>query len=391
MSSFQAHALRNTPSLSSQTAHGMEMNSDGLGGANHSVINPSISDFRPRTLKYKETSLRNPEVSLGMLGSVLFHALIAFILLYNASSSRPVLVNEAKNEPGQQLPVVSPLPAQPEIIKAVSVNSQEVKEAVNRLKQERDKAEQAAIAHQQQLQRQAAAAQQQRVQEEKRLKQLQEESEKLAIARKKQLEKEQEHLKQLALQKEQEKQHLEAMKQENAALQKKQQEEAKKLADLKQKQAAEQEVANKAAAEKKKIEQARAEKERAEKAAVAAQEAVKRQEAAARQSQIDAANQARVAGEVDKYKALIIDAISRQWILPDSVDRNLSSQFRIRLAPDGGVLEVSLTRSSGDPILDRSAQTAIYKASPLPVPVDPVTFNLFREISLTVRPENIRG
>ena len=54
-------------------------------------------------------------------------------------------------------------------------------------------------------------------------------------------------------------------------------------------------------------------------------------------------------------------------------------------------MEVSLIRSSGDPILDRSAQTAIYKASPLPVPADPTTFNLFREISLTVRPENVRG
>jgi len=69
----------------------------------------------------------------------------------------------------------------------------------------------------------------------------------------------------------------------------------------------------------------------------------------------------------------------------------MSSQFRIRLAPDGMVLQVSLTRSSGDPLLDRSAQTAIYKASPLPVPTDAETFNLFRDISLTVRPEQVRG
>lgn len=53
--------------------------------------------------------------------------------------------------------------------------------------------------------------------------------------------------------------------------------------------------------------------------------------------------------------------------------------------------EVTLTRSSGDPLLDRSAQTAIYKASPLPVPTDSETFNLFRDISLTVRPEQVRG
>lgn len=94
---------------------------------------------------------------------------------------------------------------------------------------------------------------------------------------------------------------------------------------------------------------------------------------------------------MDKYKALIVNAIGRNWILPENVDSTLSSQFRIRLAPDGMVLEVSLTRSSGDPLLDRSAQTAIYKASPLPVPTDPDTFNLFRDISLTVRPEQVRG
>lgn len=86
-----------------------------------------------------------------------------------------------------------------------------------------------------------------------------------------------------------------------------------------------------------------------------------------------------------------MNAIGRNWILPENVDSSLSSQFRIRLAPDGMVLEVTLTRSSGDPLLDRSAQTAIYKASPLPVPADAETFNLFRDISLTVRPEQVRG
>ena len=52
---------------------------------------------------------------------------------------------------------------------------------------------------------------------------------------------------------------------------------------------------------------------------------------------------------------------------------------------------MSLIRSSGDPILDRSAQLAIYKASPLPVPHDLVAFNIFKDINLTVRPVNARG
>ena len=94
---------------------------------------------------------------------------------------------------------------------------------------------------------------------------------------------------------------------------------------------------------------------------------------------------------MNKYKALILTAISRQWILPENANSALSSQFRIRLAPNGEVLSVSLIRSSGDPILDRSAQLAIYKASPLPVPHDLVAFNIFKDINLTVRPVNARG
>jgi colicin import membrane protein len=88
---------------------------------------------------------------------------------------------------------------------------------------------------------------------------------------------------------------------------------------------------------------------------------------------------------------MIVNAIGRQWILPENVDSSLSSKFRIRLARDGTVMEVSLMVSSGDAVLDRSAQTAIYKASPLPVPADTETFELFRDISLTVKPENVRG
>ena len=346
-------------------------------GVNVPVINPSISPMRPRPPKYPDMSWRNPHFRIGVIGSFLFHLIVAFLLFYDASSPRAVLINESKNEPGPISPHVSPTTAQPEIIKAVSVNSEEVNQMVNRLKQQHAEQQQAEKTHQQQLARLAQAAIEQRVQEEKRLKQLKDESEKIAIARKKQLEEQQQHLKQLALQKAQETKRLQAMKHQQEVL-KQQQEEAKKLAGLQQKQAAE---------------EARAAKEHAEKerAALAAADAFKRQEAAAHQAQLDSANQARTAGIVDKYKALIIDAISRQWILPENVNQNLSSQFRIRLAPDGGVLEVSLIRSSGDPILDRSAQTAIYKASPLPVPGDPSTFNLFRDISLTVRPENIRG
>jgi colicin import membrane protein len=148
-------------------------------------------------------------------------------------------------------------------------------------------------------------------------------------------------------------------------------------------------IAEKARAEKVKADLAQA-KIAKEKAEHEKADLEQKRQAQALASQ-NAAQQARIAGEVNKYKALIVNAIGRNWILPENVDSTLSSQFRIRLAPDGMVLEVTLTRSSGDSLLDRSAQTAIYKASPLPVPSDTATFNMFRDISLTVRPEQIRG
>lgn len=308
----------------------------------------------------------------AFLAAIILHCCLAFLLLTDSSTQRPVLVKDTVNEPGQMMPIEQ-AENKPDIVKAVSVDSKQVMETVNRLKEERAQQARTEKARQQALEKQAEMARKERILEQQRLAKLKDESAKLAIARKKAIEEEQKHLKQLALQKEQESKRLEALKAKQQELEKKQLQESERLAELKKKQQAQ--------------EQSHLDQQRAEQEA----EATKQRQAAQQQAAANAAKQARVAGEVDKYKALIVNAISSRWILPENVDKGLSSQFRIRLAPDGAVLEVSLTRSSGDPILDRSAQTAIYKASPLPVPGDAETFNLFRDISLTVRPENVRG
>jgi colicin import membrane protein len=94
-------------------------------------------------------------------------------------------------------------------------------------------------------------------------------------------------------------------------------------------------------------------------------------------------------GVVNKYKALIQQAISDRWLVPSGVDKKLSSELLIRLAPGGLVLDVQITRSSGDVSLDRSARDAVFKASPLPVPADSDEFNQFRQFVLKVKPQNI--
>ena len=308
--------------------------------------------------------------------AILMHVSLVVLLLSESHHDRPVLKAEARNEAGQSSPLpVTPTPVQP--IQAVSVDNQEIMKTVSRLKNERARVAQAEQNRQRALTQQMEQARQQRVHEQQRLESLKREAAALAIAQKKKLIEEEEHLKALAQKKIQEEKRLTEMKQEQDKLQKKQLEQ-KKIAELEKKKADDLARANAARANQAKAELAKA-------------EALQKQQAASQQAILDAANAARVAGEVDKYKALIITAISQQWILPQNADRSMSSQFRIRLAPNGSVLEVSLTRSSGDAILDRSAQSAIYKASPLPVPNDPTTFNLFRDISLTVRPINARG
>lgn len=290
--------------------------------------------------------------------------LAIFLILFTESTSSPaVLQLDARAQVGEAIEK-----PQSEPVKAVTVDQREIQETITRIKEERARKEQQETARQERLEHQIKQAKEERLKEQQRLKQLKEEVDKVALARKKQIEEEKRRLKQLAEEKEKESKRLAELKKQKETLQaqqdaiRKKQEEEKRLAELNKK---------------------KAEQEAETKRLAAAEREKSAREAAARQAQI--------AGEVNKYKALIVNAISRQWILPENVDSSLSSQFRIRLAPDGMVLDVHLIRSSGDSVLDRSAQTAIFKASPLPVPTETEAFNLFRDISLTVRPEQVRG
>jgi colicin import membrane protein len=338
--------------------------------------------------------------SKALAAAILLHILVGFFLIYESHSSRPALTPEVKNEAGD--PNVMDTAKPQEIVKAVSIDKSEVMDTVNRLKQERAQVIKQEQAHQKALAAEASRAKAERLREQQKLVKLKQEAAQLAAKKQKELQEEKKHLAELALQKAEEKKRLEALKKERLQQDKEQQVEKQKLeklaAETKKREQADLEAKNAreklAVAEKKVAAEADALKKKlAEEERLKAQNARAAEEASAREAQAanEAQQRAKMSGEVDRYKALIINAISQRWILPENVDSSLSSQFRIRLAPDGAVLEVSLTRSSGDPILDRSAQSAIYKASPLPVPNDPSIFSIFREISLTVRPENVRG
>jgi colicin import membrane protein len=153
----------------------------------------------------------------------------------------------------------------------------------------------------------------------------------------------------------------------------------KLLAELKKKELQQKKVKQKA------IEQAFAQelKEQAEKS-------LAKQLLEEEQRTATAAGAAKARGEVNKYKALILQAIGRRWLVPMGADKKLYSQLLIRLAPDGSVMDVQITKSSGDIALDHSARDAVFKASPLPVPSEAVAFDQFRQFVLKVRPENIK-
>ena len=199
-------------------------------------------------------------------------------------------------KPGRQTEIVAEnsLDANkaPESIQAVSVDSQAVEETINQLRQERENKQKAEIEHQQSVQRQLAMAEQKRLQEQRNLEKLKKESARLAAA---------EQQKRLA-----EKAALQALEKQKML-------QEKHLADLKQEAVHQQKLA--ALQQKLSAEQAHQAAQKAQ-AAAAQASAVKKTPEPGKLS-------AAMAGEVNKYKALIIQAISQHWILPDQVNHQL--------------------------------------------------------------------
>jgi colicin import membrane protein len=64
--------------------------------------------------------------------------------------------------------------------------------------------------------------------------------------------------------------------------------------------------------------------------------------------------------------------VRQNWVLePGFRQQRLEAEVEVELGPTGEVLEVEVTRRSGNPWYDESVERAIRKASPLPAPVEP--------------------
>jgi colicin import membrane protein len=127
-----------------------------------------------------------------------------------------------------------------------------------------------------------------------------------------------------------------------------------------------------AAKKKREDEKRRVEEERARKEAEKARE----EAASARQKLIDAF--------VNQIKAKIRGRAN----VPDTVSGKPSVQVRIRILPGGEVLDITVTRSSGNRVYDTAIERAIRSASPLPVPeANSELFPQFRDLILNIEHE----
>lgn len=263
--------------------------------------------------------------------SLSLHAIVLLLLLVSFSwSSPPIIVNKGNK-----------------IVHAVAVDSTQVDKIVKDLKQQQQAKAAAEDAKQKHLVEQAKAAEKKRVDEQKQLEALK----KQQVELQKQKTSEAEALKKLKAEQAQQSKQLEELKEQQKALQEKE-------------KAAKQKAQNDAA--------------------LALQKQIAEKQAAIAQQKSEA-----IAGIVNQYQGLIIEAISKNWLVPSGTDPNTACQLYIRLLPDGKVIDVKIMKGSGNIALDRSAVAAVYKASPLPVPKDPAAYQPFKQFNLTVKPEEL--
>lgn len=127
--------------------------------------------------------------------------------------------------------------------------------------------------------------------------------------------------------------------------------------------------------ERKQAEEQRLLEEYAEKRRLAMKETMRAEIAAA------------TSAEVGRYQDMIRSRIRRNIVMPPDVPASAVAEFKVTLLPGGMVMDVQLVKSSGSRVYDDAAERAIYKAQPLPLPTDVGLQKMFRELRLTIKPQ----
>lgn len=231
------------------------------------------------------------------------------------------------------------------IVNAVAVDQKLLDKELKKIKQ----AEASRIKKQKNAERNKKQAIAERKREEKKLKALKEKGKK-------------EKAKQLALKKKR-KAELKAEKQKKIKAKKEQQrkatEQRKKAAKLAEQKRRKEQFENELKSKLAKEEQER-------QAVIAAAKAVKRQ------------------NEKGRYIDIIKAKVESQWISTRKVPGKFV-ELHVKVIPGGGVVSVTVKKTSNDAIFDRDAVNAVENAEPLPIPPpDSDLINEFREFNLKI-------
>ena len=104
----------------------------------------------------------------------------------------------------------------------------------------------------------------------------------------------------------------------------------------------------------------------------------------------EAAAEAKSKAQQDEAKKAVREIeqkVNNSWIRPAEAVGHLKCEIRVKLTPDGTVMDVKIVTSSGNDSFDNNAEIAVRKASPLPVPKDKELFNdQFRTFKFTFDP-----
>lgn len=106
-------------------------------------------------------------------------------------------------------------------------------------------------------------------------------------------------------------------------------------------------------------------------------------------SESEAAEQARSVEEATgTFDGAIRQKIERAWRRPASVPVGLSCVVVVRLGPGGTVLSAQVVRSSGNGVFDQSAERAVIRADPLPMPDEADLAARYRQgVELVFKPD----
>ena len=146
-----------------------------------------------------------------------------------------------------------------------------------------------------------------------------------------------------------------------------------------------------ARAKKEKAKKEKAKKEKAKKEK-AKKEKAKREKERQLQEQHEV-EEARQRDQTQAYSAIgalvgrIGAKVRENWNKPLGSMTGLETVISVKVQRTGEVVSVKVVKSSGDDFFDRSAENAVYKASPLPFPDEPRYYEFIKEFNFKFVPD----